>query len=88
MNVVPIEALSDNYMYLLIDEASKECAAVDPVEPEKVMEQVKKLGLTLTKVLTTHHHWDHANGNPKLLELLQSKIPVYGGELSTVVEYR
>jgi len=23
-------------MYLLIDEATKECAAVDPVEPEKV----------------------------------------------------
>lgn len=80
MNVMPIEALQDNYMYLLIDEASKECAAVDPVEPEKVMDQVKKLGLKLTKVLTTHHHWDHANGNPKLLELLQSQIPVYGGD--------
>ena len=85
MDVVPIEALEDNYMYLLIDEASKECAAVDPVEPEKVLNQVKKLGLNLTKVLTTHHHWDHANGNPKLLELLKSKIPVYGGELFELV---
>lgn len=36
MNVVPIEALSDNYMYLIIDEATKEAAAVDPVEPSKV----------------------------------------------------
>jgi hypothetical protein len=36
MNVIAIEALQDNYMYLLIDEKTKECAAVDPVEPEKV----------------------------------------------------
>lgn len=36
MNVIPIEALSDNYMYLIVDEATKECAAVDPVEPPKV----------------------------------------------------
>ena len=36
MKVVPIEALKDNYMYLVIDEASNECAAIDPVEPNKV----------------------------------------------------
>jgi hypothetical protein len=36
MNVIPIPALSDNYMYLIVDEASQECAAVDPVEPNKV----------------------------------------------------
>ena len=57
MNVVAIEALSDNYMYLLVDEESCECAAIDPVEPEKVLEQVKLRNLKLTMVLTTHHHW-------------------------------
>jgi hypothetical protein len=57
MNIVPIEALSDNYMYLLVDVASGECAAVDPAEPKKVLEQVKNLNLKLTQVLTTHHHW-------------------------------
>jgi hypothetical protein len=36
MNVIPIAALSDNYMYLIVDQASGECAAVDPVEPGKV----------------------------------------------------
>ena len=37
MNIIPIEALQDNYMYLIVDEATKECAAVDPVEPLKVI---------------------------------------------------
>ena len=36
MNVIPLEALEDNYMYLIVDEATKEAAAVDPVEPVKV----------------------------------------------------
>lgn len=35
MKILPIPALSDNYMYLLVDEDTRQCAAVDPVEPEK-----------------------------------------------------
>lgn len=36
MRVELLPALSDNYMYLLIDEDSREAAIVDPVEPAKV----------------------------------------------------
>lgn len=36
MKIQLLPALEDNYMYLLIDEETKQCAAVDPVEPEKV----------------------------------------------------
>lgn len=31
-----LPALQDNYMYLIIDEKTKEAAIVDPVEPKKV----------------------------------------------------
>lgn len=42
---------------------------------------VKQLNVKLTKILTTHHHWDHANGNPELVKLLgDQKTPVYGGD--------
>ena len=46
------------------------------------MDTVKRLNVNLTKILTTHHHWDHANGNPELVKLLESsqKTPVYGGD--------
>jgi glyoxylase-like metal-dependent hydrolase (beta-lactamase superfamily II) len=41
----------------------------------------KKLNVKVTKILTTHHHWDHANGNPELVKLLEGqKTPVYGGD--------
>ncbi|RXM31985.1 Hydroxyacylglutathione hydrolase, mitochondrial [Acipenser ruthenus] len=79
MKVELLPALTDNYMYLLIDEETKEAAIVDPVEPQKVVEAVKKHGVKLTTVLTTHHHWDHAGGNEKMVKLV-SGLKVYGGD--------
>jgi len=60
MRVIPVSALSDNYMYILIDEKTKVCAVVDPVEPEKLLKRIADEGANLTTVLTTHHHYDHA----------------------------
>ena len=36
MKIKLVPALDDNYMYLLIDDKTGKCAAVDPVEPDKV----------------------------------------------------
>ena len=36
MEVFPILALEDNYMYVLQDNGNNVCAVVDPVEPQKV----------------------------------------------------
>uniref|UniRef100_A0A3P8WGG2 Hydroxyacylglutathione hydrolase n=1 Tax=Cynoglossus semilaevis TaxID=244447 RepID=A0A3P8WGG2_CYNSE len=79
MRVELLPALSDNYMYLLIDADTREAAIVDPVEPIKVVEAVRKHSVKLTTVLTTHHHWDHAGGNEKMLKLMPG-LKVYGGD--------
>ncbi|XP_033762239.1 hydroxyacylglutathione hydrolase, mitochondrial-like isoform X2 [Pecten maximus] len=81
MKILLLPALKDNYMYLLIDEDTKECACVDPVEPDKVLNAVKEQGVKLTTVLTTHHHWDHAGGNKDLIEkAAEPKLNVFGGD--------
>ncbi|XP_053206697.1 hydroxyacylglutathione hydrolase, mitochondrial-like isoform X2 [Panonychus citri] len=67
MEVKILSALSDNYMYLIIDKETNKAAIVDPVEPEKVLKTVSDSGVQLTTVLTTHHHWDHAGGNVDLV---------------------
>ncbi|XP_059509889.1 hydroxyacylglutathione hydrolase, mitochondrial isoform X3 [Stegostoma tigrinum] len=79
MKVELLPALADNYMYLLIDNETREAAIVDPVEPQKVVEAVKKHGVNLTTVLTTHHHWDHAGGNAELVKKVPG-LQVYGGD--------
>ncbi|XP_064479008.1 hydroxyacylglutathione hydrolase, mitochondrial-like isoform X2 [Ornithodoros turicata] len=79
MQVKVLSALQDNYMYLIVDPNTKEAAVVDPVEPNKVMEQVQSMKANLTTVLTTHHHWDHSGGNEKLVSMVPS-LKVLGGD--------
>lgn len=80
MKVKILPALSDNYMYLLMDEKTKEAAIVDPVEPKTVLAAVEETGANLTTVLTTHHHWDHAGGNKQLVSLFDKPLRVLGGD--------
>nr|XP_034830574.1 hydroxyacylglutathione hydrolase, mitochondrial isoform X1 [Maniola hyperantus] len=79
MDVKILPALKDNYMYLIVDKATKEAAIVDPVEPKTVLQAVKDNGVKLTTVLTTHHHWDHAGGNDELVKM-HPGLEVYGGD--------
>jgi hydroxyacylglutathione hydrolase len=55
-------------------------AAVDPVEPKKVLEAAEKEGVPIKAIYTTHHHWDHAGGNEELLKALPAGTPVYGAD--------
>ena len=63
MEIITVPILQDNFAYLIVDPASQTCAAVDPSEPGKVIKAAQDRGLTITHVLTTHSHWDHAGGN-------------------------
>ncbi len=76
MRVERIPTLGDNYTYLIIDEATNEAAVVDAPEAAPVVAKVEALGVNLTKVLSTHHHWDHSGANPELAE--RYAAPVYG----------
>lgn len=72
MSVKILPALSDNYMYLIICNKTREAAIVDPVNPETVLEAVKNENVQLKSVLTTHHHYDHAVSLIMSLTLLDS----------------
>ena len=80
LSVKILPALSDNYMYLVVCNKTKEAAIVDPVNPESVIEAVEKENVDLKSVLTTHHHWDHAGGNEKLVSTFKKPLTVYGGD--------
>jgi hydroxyacylglutathione hydrolase len=58
--------LSDNYGYLLHDEASGTTAAVDTPDAAEIAVQLAAKGWRLTHILNTHHHADHAGGNLEL----------------------
>lgn len=58
VHVVPI--LDNNYAYVLVDAATRTAAVVDPADPAPVLRAVRAVGATLTHILTTHRHHDHA----------------------------
>jgi len=78
MRVVTLKALADNYIFLLVGDATPEVAAVDPGEAEPVLEYMRDQGLRLTAILVTHHHGDHTGGIRELLRRSPG-IAVYGG---------
>lgn len=55
--------LEDNYGFLVHDPDSGATAAVDTPEVEPILRELKRKGWTLTHILNTHHHHDHAGGN-------------------------
>lgn len=67
LRVHTLAVLSDNYCYLLIDEASKQTVIVDPSEASPVIAAIKAQGLTPHALWLTHHHWDHIGGIKDLL---------------------
>ncbi|CAE6459754.1 unnamed protein product [Rhizoctonia solani] len=85
MRVVPVPVCSDNYAYLLIDEATNKAAAVDPFDVPKVKAQAEKEGVELTALITTHHHADHSGGN-KEFHSVYPNAPVYDGDTFSVGE--
>jgi hydroxyacylglutathione hydrolase len=76
MRVIPIPQLTDNYAYLIIDEATRKAAIVDCAEAGQVLAATKENGVELVAILPTHHHGDHIGGNTDLLQKL--KLEVYG----------
>ncbi len=72
-----IPVLQDNYSYLIEDTQEKTCVVVDPAEAGPVNAAIEQLGLKPVMLWNTHHHADHIDGNPGVLDRAGS-IPVYG----------
>jgi hydroxyacylglutathione hydrolase len=77
--VLPIRVLTDNYSYLIMDLTTKQVAVVDPVDPLMIKKVLDHEQASVSMILTTHHHWDHASGNNKMKELYPH-VSVYGND--------
>ena len=68
LEIVPVPALADNYVYLLREPESGLVAAVDPSQAKPVFDALAARNWRLTHILNSHHHWDHTDGNLELKE--------------------
>ena len=82
MNLLPIPAFSDNYIWLLHD--GKQAIVVDPGQAEPVLKVLARLQLQLQGILVTHHHADHVGGVEALRQA--TGAPAWGPAYETLPE--
>ncbi|MCK9506048.1 MAG: hydroxyacylglutathione hydrolase [Porticoccaceae bacterium] len=76
LDIKPIKAFSDNYLWLGSDSRSNKAFVVDPGDAAPVQAFLDKHALSLSAILITHHHPDHTGGVDALKSRYQ--CPVYG----------
>ena len=66
LTVHQFPCLSDNYGFLIRDEATGKVATIDTPDADAILAELGKLGWGLDLILNTHWHPDHAGGNAAL----------------------
>ncbi|MDB5899504.1 MAG: hydroxyacylglutathione hydrolase [Ramlibacter sp.] len=74
MNLIPLPAFQDNYLWLLHD--GQRALVVDPGDAQPVRSFLAANGLQLAAILVTHHHADHTGGVDALRD--ETGARVYG----------
>ncbi|MEO7050160.1 MAG: hydroxyacylglutathione hydrolase [Rhodanobacter sp.] len=74
MHLVPLPALTDNYIWLLHDDAGN-ALVVDPGQSSVVESALAARKLRLNGILLTHHHADHVGGAHALRR--NHDVPIY-----------
>ena len=72
MNILPLPAFTDNYIWLI--EENGKATVVDPGDAEVVNYYLKEKKLELENILITHHHFDHTGGVKQLKEMHECNV--------------
>lgn len=76
INIHPIPALRDNYIWVITSSGNRNAVIVDPGSAKPVIDYLNEKNLSLQAILLTHHHWDHTNGVKELVD--EYKCAVHG----------
>ena len=74
MEIIPVPAFTDNYIWLVHDQPSGETAVVDPGDAQPVLAEVERRGWTITQIWNTHWHPDHTGGNVALKQATGGRV--------------
>lgn len=77
LNVKPIPAFSDNYIWMLNNDEQKQVVFVDPGEATQILHLIETQSIRPVAILLTHHHADHTGGISEILNTFPD-IKIYG----------
>jgi len=75
LNLTPLKAFNDNYIWLIQNTQTFQCAVVDPGDAAPVLKWLaENPQWQLTDILITHHHKDHTGGVSTLKQHSQARV--------------
>lgn len=77
LQITPVKAFEDNYIWMLRNPGAPQAVAVDPGDETPVLNWLSENSLVLSAVLITHHHYDHVGGVPELKQAFP-ELKVFG----------
>ena len=66
LQIHPVPAFRDNYLWLFHEEGDRRAWIVDPGDAGPVEAALAERDLTLAGIVVTHHHFDHTGGVSQL----------------------
>lgn len=74
MQIHQFPCLSDNYGFLIHDDATGATAAIDTPDANEIMRQADAKGWRITDIWNTHWHPDHAGGNAAIVAKTGARV--------------
>lgn len=89
LDIFPVPAFNDNYIWMICDAGRRKAAIVDPGDAGPVLSRLDAEGIEPVAILITHHHGDHVGGISALKQRYP-RLPVYGpaGERIPAIDVR
>lgn len=74
----------NNYCHFIVCEKTKEAVILDPLNVDMCLEEARRLNCKITKIVNTHEHFDHIEGNPGIVEATGAKICAHKNAVETI----
>jgi len=73
-----------NFCHFIACEETNEAIVIDPLDADKCLAVANGHNLSITKIVNTHEHFDHIEGNPVIVAAIGAKIHVHYNAVATV----
>jgi len=73
-----------NFHYLIGCPETREALVIDPLDVKRCLAAASELDLKITKILNTHEHWDHIDGNGEMQAKTGATIHAHHGAMATI----
>ena len=82
--IIQIAVLPHNANYNFILNGGGETVVFDPSLARPVIDVLQEKGWKLDRIINTHHHWDHTDGNLELKEYYGAKVLGYSQDAKRI----